>query len=166
MKALGTIISLLSWVIIIVFGVLFASTFLGNFPIQGTRSLVVLSGSMEPTIRIGDIIIVRPKESYGKNDTVTFRSTDGRIVTHRIVEEKKDGNKTVFTTKGDANRSEDQDTITQGDILGTVVLVVPKIGYAAEFSRTWMGFALFVGIPVVLLIAGEVVGMFTHERRR
>ena len=85
--------------------------------INGYTILEVVSGSMEPTIYKGDIIIINTKDkNYKENDIITFRGKEGEFVTHRIM--KIDG-KTMIT-KGDNNNSED-DPIKTSSIVGKYV---------------------------------------------
>lgn len=139
-------------------------TFTSNVEIKGGyRSFLVQSGSMEPTIGIGDIIIIQKKSSYRKNDVITFQGEENRIVTHRIIEEKEVNTKSkedriMFVTKGDANRSEDEGFITTKDILGQVVLSIPKLGYLVTFGKSIPGLITLILIPATLLVLGELLG--------
>ncbi len=75
--------------------------------INGYVALEVISGSMEPTINIGDIIIVDTKiKKYKKNDIVVFYDQDGSFVTHRIISI----NDKEIITKGDNNNTPDDPT--------------------------------------------------------
>lgn len=85
--------------------------------INGYTILEVVSGSMEPTIYKGDIIIINTKDkNYKENDIITFRGKEGEFVTHRII---KIDDKTMIT-KGDNNNSED-DPIKTSTIVGKYV---------------------------------------------
>ena len=85
--------------------------------INGYAMLEVVSGSMEPTILKGDIIIINTKDKdYKENDIITFRGKEGEFVTHRII---KINDKTMIT-KGDNNNSED-DPIKTSSIVGKYV---------------------------------------------
>jgi signal peptidase len=124
------------------------------------HSFVVLSGSMEPTIFIGDIVITKKQDDYRKNDVITFYGPEGRIVTHRIVEIKENKDHRTFFTKGDANRSEDDAQIQQEQIIGKVIFVIPKLGYAANFIQTPLGLIILVFIPSSLLIFDQLLKIF------
>ncbi len=131
-----------------------------NFDIfGGYKSFLVQSGSMEPAIMTGDIIVIRNQESYLINDVVTFRDDDNRVVTHRLIENKEEDGKAVFATKGDANRSQDFGTIGQNQIMGKVVLVVPKLGYLVAFSKSLPGLIILVMIPAVIFLVDELFKM-------
>ncbi len=82
----------------------------------------VESGSMEPTINIKDMVIVKHTSNIKRNDIITYR-LDKSFITHRVVD--VEGNKIV--TKGDFNNHEDK-TIPKKTVIGKVVKVIPKFG--------------------------------------
>ena len=90
--------------------------------INGYATLEVVSGSMEPTLAIGDIIIIDTKEkNYKKGDIVTFRDTDGVFVTHRILSI----NKKEMVTKGDNNNTQDKPA-SVNQLVGKYVFRIKK----------------------------------------
>jgi len=153
------VFELISWLFIGVIVVMVIFTIGSNTNILGGyKSFVVLSGSMEPTINIGDIVISHRQINYFKNDTITFYGPENRIVTHRIATIKEQENdETRILTKGDANRSIDSETITLNKIIGKVIFVVPKLGFVVSFSRTIPGLILLIIVPAVALIASELL---------
>jgi signal peptidase len=129
-------------------------------PITGNiKFLVVQSGSMEPTIKTGSLVVIKPVVDYKIGDIITF----GQITktktptTHRIVEMKVVGGNLAYITKGDANNGSDQKEISQKEILGKVLLKVPYIGYAVAAGRTKTGFALIIIIPSLAIIIEETI---------
>ena len=85
--------------------------------IFGIGILKVESGSMEPEISIGDIIIIKECEQYKINDIITYKVDNQYLVTHRIVE----GNGNSFVTKGDNNNAIDNKKIAKESIEGKVI---------------------------------------------
>ncbi|HBH46575.1 MAG TPA: signal peptidase I [Candidatus Jacksonbacteria bacterium] len=120
------------------------------------KVLVVLSGSMEPTIKTGSIIIIKAAPDYKIDDIITFSQnpTDKRDIstTHRIVGIENNG----FQTKGDANNAPDGSIITKNQVQGKVIIKIPYLGYGVEAARQPAGFAAIVIIPAAIIIAGEV----------
>ncbi len=103
----------------------------GDIPhILGFQLYVIESGSMEPTLGIGTVILCRRPKNVGnlaENDIITFKSLSGPIVTHRIVGvvTGEDG-KTAFRTKGDNPRnSTDRELLTPDRVLGVFVAKIP-----------------------------------------
>lgn len=97
-----------------------ARSLLGNaLPMPfGVGTAVVLSGSMEPTLSIDDLIIVKSQDSYAVGDVVVYQS-GSMLVVHRII--SMDG--TVVVTQGDANNTDDGEmdiSVIKGAVVGRV----------------------------------------------
>ena len=166
-KVLGIIIESFSWVLIVFFVITLVMTLLSNFNLlRSYRSFLVQSGSMEPSIMIGDVVITNKAKQYHQGDVVTFSDEDGRTVTHRIIEVKETGNNPVFATKGDANRSKDRNEITFDQILGKATLVIPKLGFVIVFSRTVPGMIILVFIPAGIILFDEIKSLFKATSKR
>lgn len=129
--------------------------------IGADQSYVVLSGSMEPTISPGDVIIVSsvPASSIEANDIITYRRSGSETpVTHRVLEVEDTGDGLEFVTKGDANEDPDPSPVSESSLLGTVWFVIPYVGYVVQFANTRLGQILLVGAPLVLLAVTEIIG--------
>lgn len=152
----------IKWALIVLLTLLGAYFLFSNVQFSGgLKSYVVQSGSMEPSIMTGDVVIVQSKSSYTLNDVVTFNdSITGRVVTHRIIEVKEGGNE--FETKGDANRTGDDALVAFGQIIGRVVLVIPKIGYMVAFTKTTPGLIVLVLIPAAIYVLDELLKMMKN----
>lgn len=116
--------------------VLLLSTGMGFLVFNQYQVFVVQSGSMEPSIPTGSLVLIKPQPNYVQNDVVTFRDLDsGGTVTHRIV--KINATSTQFQTKGDANSSFDKDLIFPEQILGKVTHQVPYLGYPLGLVKSF-----------------------------
>ncbi len=163
MKLIKIILDIASWAVLGIVLLMVITTIGSNSNVfGGYRSLLVQSGSMEPTIMTGDIIVIQDHNQYNKNDVVTFKDSD-RIVTHRIIEEEgEEGSEPIFQTKGDANRSADEARIKQNDILGKVIFTIPKLGYMVAFGQSLPGLIVMVIIPATLLVVNELIKTKQH----
>ncbi len=100
----------------------------------GWHPFIVFTGSMEPNIHVGSIVVVQPVrfESLTAGDVITFSvpQNPGMPVTHRVVKAEKslDSGAWVVTTKGDANPTADIWTVGQEQAVGKVVYAVPFVG--------------------------------------
>lgn len=102
----------------------------------------VVSGSMEPTIPVGSIIYVKETEpsTIKKGDIIAFQSGDS-IVMHRVVDNKVvEG---TYTTKGDANNTEDINEVPYSSLIGVVTRHIPIMGqllilFGSTFGRICM----------------------------
>ena len=116
------------------------------FPMPlGIGLSVVLSGSMEPALSVGDLLTVAKSDTYAVGDIVVYQ--DGRsAVVHRIV--SIDGD--LVTARGDANNAADE-PFTIDRIKGKVVLAIPVLGYLVSIIQTPIGTVLILALAVWLL---------------
>lgn len=129
------------------------------FPISGNyRILTVLSGSMEPAIHTGSVVIVKPENDYKIGDVITFGEISKTKIptTHRIKDIKVSEGRNVYITKGDANNAEDNGEVLQEDVKGKVLFSIPWVGYVLNFVKQPVGFAVVIIIPSVLIIWEEI----------
>lgn len=140
---------------LIAIGILVVFSFI---PIKGNYKLyTVQSGSMEPTIKTGSLIFVKPMENYEIGDIVTKKTLDPKVtVTHRIQEKTEQNGTIVFKTKGDANSAEDAEFVDQQSIIGKTFFSVPYLGYPVAFAKTAQGIVLIIVIPAVIIIYDEM----------
>ena len=129
-------------------------------PHFGWRLDTVYSGSMEPAIHVGGMVVMRQVDpaAIRDGDIITFvsHSKAGSFVTHRVVEVTNDEGALVFLTKGDANNDPYEDSVQASDVVGRVWLSVPYAGYATDFLRKPLGFGLVIGLSALLIILFEV----------
>lgn len=128
------------------------------FPISGNyKVMVVKSGSMEPTIHTGAIVVVKPISDYKIGDIITFGKTSKTEVptTHRVYDIKVQGGQPIYITKGDANNGPDGKEITKEDVIGKTLFSIPLIGYAVDFAKKPLGFMLIIVVPAVIIIYDE-----------
>lgn len=131
------------------------------------RAFVVLSGSMEPTIKTGSVVFDLPSTFYNSGDIVTFKSpSDSKtLVTHRI------GNVSYpngilgapeFMTIGDTNKNFDSAKFGPKNIVGKVFFTIPYLGYLIDFSKQPYGFILLVIVPGTIFIYEELKSLFAE----
>ena len=130
-----------------------------QYSVLGYRTFVVQSGSMEPFISVGDVIMVKKMPTYRLNDVVTFVNTYGQTVTHRIISVHGE----QLRTKGDANHVVDSDTITQERIIGKVIWHIPHMGRYVALIKTPIGFVLLFLFPVIIFITDELISLKKEE---
>ena len=106
----------------------------GLFPIFPS---VILTGSMEPKIMPGDVVIVDKTGSKNVNvgDIVMYYSADEIYITHRVIAVTSQSGEQQFITKGDNNPSADPIPVTAEQVKGCVIGTVPKLGKLALFLR-------------------------------
>jgi signal peptidase len=157
LKKLGRFAAIL-FLILIISGSLF--TVLS--PFFGWRTEVVISGSMEPALKTGSVVIVRPVDllTIRQGDIVMFSSLDTKsLTTHRVVKIEHEP-RLGFITKGDANNNPDITPVLPDQIVGIVAFNIPYLGILAGFIKTPLGFILFFLIPAVVLLGREILNVW------
>jgi signal peptidase len=154
-------------VLLIMVGVLIAVSLL---PFKNNyRILAVMSGSMEPTIGTGALIIIKPVQEYKDQDIITFRTPNSNkkndYTTHRIVKtETSNGNKT-YVTKGDANKTDDTERVTQSEIVGKEFFSIALLGYVLGYIKTLPGLLIIVVVPAVIIVYEEINKIKSEAQR-
>lgn len=142
--------------IVFVASVMGIVTLISLIPFKGNiKLLTIRSGSMEPTIPVGSVAIIKPTYKYNVGDIIAFDAKGKGTVTHRIAGINYE--KAEVITKGDANKSVDNKTINHSNINGRVMLWVPYIGYVISYARTLPGLILLVLIPAISIVADELL---------
>ena len=127
---------------------------IGLARLAGYETYTVLSGSMEPAISTGDLVVDERITAADARvgDVITFPEPGTqRLVTHRLVHKRVAGPRAHMRTRGDANDAPERWSAPADGEVGRVALVVPKGGYVAAYVNQRAAQLLLVVIPAVLL---------------
>lgn len=127
----------------------------------GYSQYIVTSGSMEPEMAVGDLVLVKSESEYKAGDVVTFIESSGAVVTHRIIGTVED----MFITKGDANNTEDGELLLPENIVGKVQLVLPGAGNAVAFLRSPLGLLIIIVAGFLLIKLPDWTGTLKTKAR-
>ena len=116
----------------------------------GYTYFVVASGSMSGTIEVDDVIFVRITKDVNTNDIITYKSKEGDLITHRLI--NKNGN--TYITKGDVNNAVD-DAVTQDQIIGKVKFIL-----SPSFILKSLAIFLIVFILLALINFDKIIKKF------
>ena len=120
--------------------------------VMGYQVYNVISGSMEPTYSVGDLIYVKEvdPDSVQVGDPITFVLNEDLVVaTHRVI--RVDGENRRFYTKGDANETADAAPVHFNNLIGVPRFSIPRLGYVSDFIQHPPGTYIAVGLGVFLL---------------
>ena len=111
----------------------------------GYKTYVIVSGSMEPNLKIGDIVVVKKVNENELNvgDIISFRQGQN-VVTHRISQIKYEYGERVYITKGDNNNTEDNGSIDYSYIEGKVINNIRKAGKVVIFFQGKLSIIIIV----------------------
>lgn len=130
--------------------------------ILGYHVYYIASGSMEPTIKTGEVIVGKEVdiENLEIGDIVTFNGTkgqlNGKVVTHRIVDIYVEDNQTYVVTKGDAIGDED-DPILATDIISVMKFKIPLAGLLIRLISNKFGFFFIILIPLCIIFVKQII---------
>jgi len=162
---MGFIKSIISFIADICFLLLIIYALICSPYLFGYKPMVVLSGSMEPTFKVGSIIYSRhvSESELKEGDIITFKLDDGTYVSHRI-NSIENG---LYETKGDANDSPDPKKLTYNDIVGKDMnIMIPYVGYFVQYIQTHMYLAIIVVVILVLEFLLSNLGIFNINSKR
>jgi signal peptidase len=163
LRRLTPALSILCWFYLSVVAFLFAWVVV-VWAVVGWKPMVVTTGSMQPAINPGDIVLTAPPEPDVRLDVgtvITFEDPNrpGDLITHRVDAANPDGS---YTTRGDANSSADSYEVAPDELTGVGRLLVPAVG----LPRVWLdeGRSAVLGgwaLATILAVWGAV-----HRPRR
>lgn len=130
------------YILILIYLAIFIPSFWGHKP------LVVISGSMEPTLKVGGLLYYHELDlsDFDRGDILVYQTKD-HIISHRIVDQTEEG----FVTKGDANSSVDGSLVNNSQVLGKGTnWCIPLLGYYADFIYTHK-YILFIAVAIIVI---------------
>lgn len=140
---------------------------LSSFPNTNIGVKIVQSGSMEPAISTGSIVVIHQNRDYEVGDIITFffNPRDTIPTTHRITKVTSADGEVRYQTKGDANDNQDPRLIEKEAVVGKVMFSIPYVGYILDFAKKPLGFALIIGLPAAFVIFDEIMKIYSEVRR-
>lgn len=132
----------------------------------GYKTYVIVSGSMQPEIQIGDLVIVKEASDneLQVGDIISYK--DGQsIITHRISEKIEEMGRVEYRTKGDNNNTDDGKMIKTNLIEGKVIKVIPYLGTIALALQKKVAIVVG-GIIIYLYIAHSINTKGKKKERR
>ena len=138
--------------------------------VGGYLPMIVLTDSMNPEIKSGDLIICHTidAESVRENDIISFFDPAGdgfSVVTHRVVEIVNEDGGLFFKTKGDINNTEDKDLVPAANLVGIYKICIAGAGNIAMFMQTTTGLVVCVVLPIFLLVGYGIIRHRMYERK-
>lgn len=134
--------------------VVLVAVFLMGSRVMGYRVYTVISGSMEPSYSVGDLVYVKPVDSMMDiqvGDPITFvLNEELTVATHRVI--LIDTEKQCFYTQGDANNAPDANPVHFKNVIGVVQFSIPKLGYVSDFIQHPPGMYITIAAIAVLMI--------------
>jgi len=161
------------WLLIVVLVVIAAVTAISALDIPGGIKLyAVQSGSMEPAISAGSLVLSKPTEGYQIGNIITFKAEEDRLInnpkytiTHRVFEVNETETGIEYVTKGDANDTRDSRAVSKDLVLGKTIFSIPFLGYPISYAKTREGLIILVIIPATMIIYSEMLNIKKEFKR-
>lgn len=157
MKVIQFIFNILSTIFIIIgFSVIIAFSF-------GYKPYVVISGSMEPEIPTASIAFINTNYEFNKikkGDVIAFKNVGGTFIIHRVY----DINNGLISTKGDANNTVDEFTITKENYIGKEILIIPYIGYLVVNFKTKYGLIFLLMFFIIISVISYEINKYVKKK--
>ncbi len=134
-----------------------------------SRTVIILSGSMEPVIHAGSAVIARPvpADSLKVGDVIVFAPNANAVIpkVHRILSIREADGVRYYTTRGDANGSDDPDEVSLGGTGWQVWYSVPLVGYVVAWGSSRAGNVTLIALPL-LGLAGLMVWDWLRRKQQ
>lgn len=151
MKTLKKIWNVISTVLVVV--MVLCAVFMMGSRLLGYQCYTVISGSMEPSYSVGDLLYVKKVDpnTIKEKDPITFLLNEDLVIaTHRVV--KVDAEKQHFYTKGDANETPDAAPVHFKNVIGVPQFAIPMLGYVSDFVQNPPGTYITIAVGVILIL--------------
>lgn len=131
---------------------------------MGYKPLIVLSGSMEDEIHVGDLAIVKMVDSsiLKEKDIIAYRNSDNTMTLHRIIEIKNEDGIITYVTKGDKNNTSDDENVTNKNIEGLYLFKISNIGNILIFIQ--QPFVLII-ICMIIICFGTLLTIYFNRKK-
>ncbi len=136
------------------------SFFPGRNLTGGYRLFTVMSGSMEPAIHTGSLLISKPVSDPQPGTVIIYEDPRSQIpnsfVAHRVLERIETENGLQYQTKGDANNVKDSYAIDASKMIGQQLVAIPYLGYVSAFAKTPKGLLFIAILPAIIIVLLEL----------
>lgn len=137
--------------------------------IGGNVPLIVLTDSMYPEIKSGDLIICHTAdaEQIAVGDVIAFFDPAGNgtsVVTHRVIEITQEDGALAWRTQGDANNVADSALVPAKNLVGIYRSRIAGAGNVAMFMQTTQGLILCVLCPIIVLVGYDIIRRRMYEK--
>ena len=138
--------------------------------INGYKPMMVLTDSMSPTIKSGDLIIIKEVDPDNLNvgDIITFFDPAGNgqtTVTHTITSVIRTNDVLMFETKGDNNNAPDRLLVEPDAVIGVYVFRIPIVANIAIYMQTVPGLIICFFVPLSALLLYDYVRRRNYEKK-
>ncbi|MGC9152195.1 MAG: signal peptidase I [Vulcanisaeta sp.] len=122
---------------------------------------VVSSYSMEPTLEVGDLVVMVPPsgscQSLLNNVAIYYSPQFNDYIVHRIISANFQGQTCMYIFKGDANLGPDPYPVPRYDVIGVVVFVIPQLGFLSLSYRSFTAMLYVLGLIILVAVSAYIL---------
>ena len=137
--------------------------------IFGYYVFVVVSDSMDPTLKVNDIFLSVKTDEIEEGDIFTFLEDDGplkgELITHRVETIDKSGDEYIYYCRGDKEGAPLDDGITKDQIVGKYVTIIPGVSWLYRVMSTGIGFFLIIILPISAIFITEIIDLIKKLKK-
>lgn len=137
--------------------------------IFGYYVFVVVSDSMDPTLKVNDIFLSVKTDEIEEGDIITFLEDDGplkgELITHRVETIDKSGDEYIYYCRGDKEGAPLDDGITKDQIVGKYVTIIPGVSWLYRVMSTGIGFFLIIILPISAIFITEIIDLIKKLKK-
>ena len=151
----------ITWFILLVTIQLYQRILPNSKGFLGFRTYVIVSSSMEPYLHIGDVILVRDTnpDKVKLKDLISYQGESkeykNKIITHQVVNIKKEDGRYIYYTKGTKNKTIDP-AVYEEQVYGVMKYKFFILSIISKMIRTTIGFIILVITPLAILLISEI----------
>ena len=137
-----------------------------------TMPLIVLTDSMYPEIKSGDVIVCREvdPEDIEVGDVISFYDPAGNgtsVVTHKVIEIVEEDGERLFRTRGTNNNTDDRLPVHEDKVIAEYTGTrIPVAGNIAIFMQSTAGLIVCVIVPIVLFVGYDILRRRLYEKNK
>ena len=172
LKIIGNILYyiLVVFIVLILLVVILQRVTKNNASIGGIRIFNIVTESMVPEYKVGDILISKSTSLdkikvgddivyLGNKDTFT-----GKVVTHRVIDiEKNEDGTYLFHTKGIANTAEDP-VVSGSQVYGVIIYKTVILSFISKIINNLYGFYFLIFTPLTILIVVKIIKIYQERK--
>lgn len=172
LKIIGNILYylLVIFIVLILLVVILQRVTKNNASIGGIRIFNIVTESMVPEYKVGDILISKStsldKIKVG-DDIVYLGNKDtfaGKVVTHRVIDiEKNEDGTYLFHTKGIANTAEDP-VVSGSQVYGVIIYKTVILSFISKIINNLYGFYFLIFTPLTILIVVKIIKIYQERK--
>ena len=127
-----------------------------------------LSGVKAGFIKVGDVVVTKrvgSPDDLKVGDIITYLSSDGKSILHRIVAIKNVDGRKLFSLRGDANNVNDPRLVEFSSVTGKFAFKISKVGYGVKFLQSGYG-TIFLAGTIFIILLNAYIGTVIDERKK